>query len=53
MRWPQITLISLLGIELLLTAYLHGKERKDKFNFWKKLINAGVFIFILWQGGFF
>ena len=51
MRWPQIVLISAMGLEMLLAVYMHGKE--VKINFWSKVINAGFLIFLLVFGGYF
>jgi hypothetical protein len=53
MGTPQIILLTLLGIQLLLTAYLHGKPRDGKHNVFVKLIDAGILIWILVAGGFF
>ena len=50
---PQIILLSLLGLQLLLTAYLHGKPRDGKHNIFFKLIDAAILIWILIAGGFF
>ena len=53
MGTPQIILLTLLGIQLLITAYLHGKPRDGKHNVFVKLIDAGILIWILVAGGFF
>ena len=50
---PQIILIVLLGISLLVNAYLHGKPKTGKFNIFYKLVDAGIIIWILIAGGFF
>jgi len=50
---PQIILLSLLGIQLLATAYMHGKDHTGKFNIFYKLVDAGIVIWILIAGGFF
>jgi hypothetical protein len=53
MGTPQIILLTLLGIQLLITAYLHGEQRDGKYNVFFKLIHAGILIWILVAGGFF
>jgi len=51
MRWPQIIVLCLYGIDLLVAAYLHKKE--IKINIWSRIISASILIFLLWKGGFF
>ena len=51
MRWPQIVMLSAIGLDLLLSVYMHGKEVKQ--NFWSKVINVGFLMFLLLMGGFF
>ncbi len=53
MTAPQITIIVLLSINLLLCSYLHGKPRKDNYNFWHSFLNAIILISILYWGNFF
>jgi multisubunit Na+/H+ antiporter MnhC subunit len=50
---PQIILLTILGLTLLATAYLHGKDRTGKHNIFLKLIDAAITIWILVSGGFF
>ena len=50
---PQIILLVLLGLNLLATAYLHGKPRTGNYNLLTALINAGIIIWLLVSGGFF
>ena len=50
---PQIILLVLLGLNLLATAYLHGKPRTGNFNIFGALVNAGILIWLLVSGGFF
>jgi hypothetical protein len=49
---PQIMYLVLVGINLLLTANLHGKERSP-YNFWFTLIGTGLGILLFYWGGFF
>ena len=51
MRWPQIVVLSWMGIGLLCSVYIHEKE--VKVNFWSRLISTAITILILWKGGFF
>lgn len=53
MGWPQITVLTLMGLNLLAGAYLHGKERKGEYNFWPSAIGVVLMVFLLIQGGFF
>ena len=53
MGTPQIILLTLFGITLLATAYLHGKERVGKHNIFVKLIDVAILIWILIASGFF
>ena len=53
MGTPQIILLSLVALNLLATAYLHGKPRTGNFNIFGALVNAGILIWILVAGGFF
>jgi hypothetical protein len=53
MGTPQIILLTLLGIQLLITAYMHGKERTGTHNIFFRIIDAGLLILLLVAGGFF
>ena len=53
MTAPQITILTMIAINLLLSAHLHGKEKQEKHNFWVKFINAIILISILYWGNFF
>ncbi len=50
--WPQWTLASLLAVNLLLSAHLHGKPREPN-SFWTSIIGLGIILPILYFGGFF
>ena len=52
MGTPQIIYLSLISINLLASAYLHGHD-KGKHNIFHALINAGLTIGLLYWGGFF
>jgi hypothetical protein len=53
MGTPQIILLTLLGIELLLTAYMHGRPRTSTYNIFMRIVDSAVLIWILIAGGFF
>lgn len=53
MGTPQIILLTLLGLQLLLTAYYHGKPRDGKHNIFVRLIDSAILLWILIAGGFF
>ncbi len=53
MTAPQITIIVILSINLLAGANLHGKPRKDNYNFWHYFLNAIMITSILYWGKFF
>jgi len=50
---PQIIIISLAMIGLFFVAHKHGKEKKEKYNFWVTLSSTVIEIAILAWGGFF
>jgi len=52
METPQIILIVTIGLNLLISAHLHGQD-KGKHNIFYTLINAGLTIGLLYWGGFF
>ncbi len=51
MKWPQIVVLSLMGIGLLSAIYMHGKE--VKISFWLRFFSTAFMIFLLWKGEFF
>jgi hypothetical protein len=53
MEAPQIIAICFMGVGLLLTAFLHGKPRTDKFNVFSTLVSDALWIGLLLWGGFF
>lgn len=53
MGTPQIIFLVLLGLQILLTAHMHGQPRDGKHNIFVRLIDAGILIWILIAGGFF
>ncbi len=53
MKAPQIIYLVLMGINLLASSYMHGKERTGKYNVFVTLIVAALVIGLLYWGGFF
>lgn len=53
MSWPQYVAGFMIFINLAITGCLHGAPRQGKFNIGTAIISAGIWIFILWKGGFF
>ena len=49
----QIIYLTLVFITLLLNAYLHGKEKIGKHNFFAVLITYMILLLLLYWGGFF
>lgn len=50
---PQIIWLTFTFISFLMSANLHGKEKKGKNNFWVDLIFKGLGLSLLYWGGFF
>ena len=49
----QIIMLVLLGINLLINANEHGKEKTGNHNFWLSTISVVLFLTLLITGGFF
>jgi len=49
----QIIMLVLLGLNLLMGANLHGKEKTGKHSFWIVLISVILYLSVLITGGFF
>ena len=52
MRWPQITVIVIMAINLGINLVMHGKPKKEDYNFFKECINDAILIVLLIYGGF-
>jgi hypothetical protein len=52
MAAPQIIFIVLMAVDLLGTAYLHGKPRAP-WNLCIKLVDVAIVVGVIWWGGFF
>ena len=53
MKAPQIIVIVTYMISLFMHAYLHGKPKEEKYDFFLKLFCSIIEILILVWGGFF
>jgi hypothetical protein len=53
MGTSQIIMLVLLSVNLLLGAYLHGKEKTGNYSFWATLVSVAVYFTLLKTGGFF
>jgi hypothetical protein len=49
----QILMGVLLGLNLLMGAHLHGKEKTGNHNFWINMVSVVIYMSILITGGFF
>jgi len=51
---PQIIMLSIVLLNLLISAHLHGKPKKEKnYNFFVNLIAYSIQLGIMYWGGFF
>jgi hypothetical protein len=53
MKVATIIILSLLGINLLMAAHLHGKEKTGEFNFWITLASTALLMLLYWWAGLF
>jgi len=52
MRWPQITIIGLVGAEIGFSLALHGQPRAGNHSFFSSLFAWGIIAGVMWAGGF-
>ena len=50
---PQYILLGIILLKLGIVIARHGEQRREKYNFFLHLINAGIMIWLLSWGGFF
>jgi hypothetical protein len=50
---PQIIWIVMASVNLLLTAYLHGKPKDGNHNIWLTILGSIIMLSLLIGGGFF
>jgi hypothetical protein len=53
MGTSQIIMLILLSVNLLLGAYLHGKEKTGNYSFWVTLVSTAIYFTLLKTGEFF
>lgn len=53
MKWPQITTIVIMAINIGINLARHGYERTDKYNFFTSIAANAIEIWILYSRGFF
>jgi hypothetical protein len=49
----QIIMVVLLSLNLLASAYLHGREKTGKYNFFITFFSLVLYLSLLIMGGFF
>lgn len=52
-RWPQWAAISTWTLNIVVTAFLHGKPRTDNYNVLLPILSAAIGAYIMAMGGFF
>lgn len=52
MRWPQVVIIVLMGLDILFTMLLHGEPKEGKYDVGVTLISNLIYAMILYAGGF-
>jgi hypothetical protein len=53
MTAPQIIILSLMSLNWLLTAHLHGKPKTGNYNIFITIVGNLINLAILYWGGFF
>lgn len=48
----QITLIVIWALSLGMTIVKHGEQKDTKYNGWHSIITIGIYVIILYYGGF-
>lgn len=51
MNIGTILMLTLLGINLLVSAYLHGKPKTGENTFWPSLIGCGLWLSLMYLAG--
>lgn len=52
MNWADITILVLLGVGLLFSAYYHGESKPD-YNIWVSLLSTAIWLFLFYKAGMF
>lgn len=53
MGFPQIILLSLIGLNLLISSYLHGKPKEGNYSVFVSIVGVTIHLTLLYFGGFF
>jgi len=53
MGFPQIILLSLIGLNLLISSYLHGKPKEGNHSVFVSIVGVTIYLTLLYFGGFF
>lgn len=53
MNAPQIIVCVLLGLDIVLTALVHGRKKTGEYNVLTTIIANAITISLLYWGGFF
>lgn len=49
----NLAFLALLFLGVGINLGKHGEPKQGKYNFWVALLGAGMYLFILYKGGFF
>lgn len=50
---PQIILLSLIGLNLLISSYSHGKPKEGNHSVFVSIVGVTIHLTLLYFGGFF
>ena len=50
---PQIILLSLIGLNLLISSYLHGKPKEGNHSVFVSIVGVTIHLTLFYFGGFF
>jgi len=53
MVFPQIILLSIIGLNLMISSYLHGKPKEGNHSVFITMIGVTIHLTLLYFGGFF
>jgi hypothetical protein len=52
-HWPQITILTVMALNLFVAAAKDGEPRSGKHSFAVSLCGACLSLWIMWSGGFY
>jgi hypothetical protein len=53
MNIHQILVAVLFAVDILINLLEHGRDKNEKYNFWRSIVNVFIWTMILKGGGFF